>query len=89
MADAGALQNKSLFVYDSRGFTLKCRIKILHQPFLSTLLVLKNPVFLSLFLNEFKYFDLFRISMSGFGNFPLSVNLVYQFFREGGISCQT
>lgn len=40
MAIGSALKIKGLFVYASRGFILRCRIKILHQPFLSEMLVL-------------------------------------------------
>jgi hypothetical protein len=38
MAIVSALQSKGLFVYASKGFTLRCRIKILRQPFMSILL---------------------------------------------------
>jgi len=38
MAVASYLKIKGLFVYTSKGFTLRCRIKILHQPFLFNLL---------------------------------------------------
>ena len=38
MAIVSALQTKGLFVYASKGFTLRCRIKILRQPFMSMLL---------------------------------------------------
>jgi hypothetical protein len=33
VAIVSTLQIKGLFVYASKGFTLRCRIKILHQPF--------------------------------------------------------
>jgi len=32
MAIVGTLEIKGLFVYASKGFTLRCRIKILRQP---------------------------------------------------------
>jgi hypothetical protein len=37
MAVVSALQIEGLFAYASKGFTLRCRIKILQQPFLSKL----------------------------------------------------
>jgi hypothetical protein len=46
MAIVSALQIKRFFVYASRGFTLRCRIRILRQPFLSKLMVF--PCFLVL-----------------------------------------
>jgi hypothetical protein len=48
MAVAGDLKIKGFFVNASKGFTLRCRIKILHQPFLSMFLVLLYFVGLSL-----------------------------------------
>jgi len=33
MAIVNGFQTKGLFVYTSKGFTLRCRIKIHHQPF--------------------------------------------------------
>ncbi len=42
MAIVSGLQIKGLSVYASRGFTVRCRIKIIHQPFLYNLLVLPH-----------------------------------------------
>jgi hypothetical protein len=48
MAVASDLKIKGLFVYASKGFTLRCRIKILRQPSLSNMLFIAIYDFISI-----------------------------------------